>query len=181
MKVIHINKGNAQLKAAKAGGSRPKQPKKPNANNGHFVDLVVGGEPGDEVVIELPNWKCKPKQGMMRMANGGVLSPSKKDMAKFAEAAKLASPPPPECPFNGAVVMTTTYTFKIPAALPVGMTALPNAGDYMIGKPDLDNLTKLIGDAMTGIYYEDDCQLAESTVKKVWGAEDGCSIRLVKK
>ena len=114
------------------------------------------------------------------MANGGVLSPSKKDMAKFAEAAMKASPPPAECPFNGAVVMTTTYTFRIPNAVPNGMTALPQAGDYMICKPDLDNLTKFIGDAMTGIYYEDDCQLAESTVKKVWGADDGCSIRLVK-
>jgi Holliday junction resolvase RusA-like endonuclease len=187
VKAVRSRTNGSKVKAGSrksdaVGSRKGKQPKKkPDEKDRQFIDLVVGGEPGDEVVINLPNWKCKPKRGMIRMPNGGVLSPSKKDMAMFAEAAKIASPPPAECPFNGAVVMTTTYTFKIPDAVPDGMAALPNAGDYMIGKPDLDNLTKLIGDAMTGIYYDDDCLLAKSTTKKVWGVEDGCCIRLVRR
>jgi Holliday junction resolvase RusA-like endonuclease len=176
--VIAMIQGKDTKKVVK--GSRKPKAKKPAAK-ATFIDLVVGGDSGDKVAIELPGWRPAPKQGMIKMANGGVLSPSKKDMARFAIAAKIACPPPPHCPLTGALVMTATFSFRIPPNIPAGMTALPIAGDYMIETPDLDNLVKFIGDAMTGIYYEDDRQLGDISVKKVWGAENGCSIRLVKK
>jgi Holliday junction resolvase RusA-like endonuclease len=173
--------GNDTKKVVKAVKASRKTKTKKLAANATFIDLVVGGDSGDKVMIDLPGWRPVPKHGMIRMANGGVLSPSKKDMAKFGVAAQVVCPPPPHCPLTGAVMMTATFSFMIPTHIPAGMTALPIAGDYMIETPDLDNLIKFIGDAMTGIYYEDDRQLADISVKKVWAAEDGCSILLVKR
>ena len=36
-------------------------------------------------------------------------------------------------------------------------------------KPDLDNIAKLIGDALNGVAFEDDSQVAELWVKRVYG------------
>ena len=38
-------------------------------------------------------------------------------------------------------------------------------------KPDADNLAKAITDAMNGIVYADDAQIAELVCKKLYGAE----------
>ena len=44
------------------------------------------------------------------------------------------------------------------------------------GKPDLDNLVKSIKDGMNGIAYNDDAQVVELSVKKVYGDEPGVDV-----
>jgi Holliday junction resolvase RusA-like endonuclease len=39
-------------------------------------------------------------------------------------------------------------------------------------KPDIDNLTKAILDALNGIAWNDDAQVAQITAKKVWSIQD---------
>lgn len=41
-----------------------------------------------------------------------------------------------------------------------------NSGFYITGKPDLDNLAKLIGDALNGVVYEDDKQISDLIVRR---------------
>jgi len=36
-------------------------------------------------------------------------------------------------------------------------------------KPDLDNIAKLVGDALNGVVFEDDSQVAELWVRRVYG------------
>ena len=40
---------------------------------------------------------------------------------------------------------------------------------WVTGKPDYDNTAKLIGDAMNGIVYADDSQIALATISRVYG------------
>ncbi len=47
-----------------------------------------------------------------------------------------------------------------------------SAATYCTVKPDWDNLGKLVSDALNGICYRDDAQVASATVEKRWG-EDG--------
>ena len=37
-----------------------------------------------------------------------------------------------------------------------------------IGKPDLDNLEKPLWDAMQGVFFQDDAQIIEKTITKVY-------------
>lgn len=39
---------------------------------------------------------------------------------------------------------------------------------YHTQKPDLDNLTKLVKDALKGVAYTDDCQVATMSLSKFW-------------
>ena len=36
-------------------------------------------------------------------------------------------------------------------------------------RPDIDNIEKIIADALNGIAYKDDAQICESTCRKYWG------------
>lgn len=40
---------------------------------------------------------------------------------------------------------------------------------WITGKPDCDNTLKLIADAMNGIVYQDDSQIAQLIMSRMWG------------
>ena len=63
-----------------------------------------------------------------------------------------------------------------------GEGAKPSAPVAHAGKPDVDNLAKLILDQITrsGNVWRDDSQVVSLTVHKFWavGAEQGCSVSI---
>lgn len=42
-------------------------------------------------------------------------------------------------------------------------------GNYHCQKPDRDNIEKLVSDALKGVVWVDDCQVADGTTTKRWG------------
>lgn len=46
-------------------------------------------------------------------------------------------------------------------------------GQYIPTVPDLDNLEKALYDAMNGVIYEDDSQIVDHRVRKIWTKGDG--------
>ena len=46
------------------------------------------------------------------------------------------------------------------------------------GKPDLDNVVKLIADALNGIVWRDDKQIVHLSARKFYAAEDGTVLRI---
>ena len=49
----------------------------------------------------------------------------------------------------------------------------PEGPMYCIAKPDLDNLTKSVKDALTGVVYVDDKQVCEERIRKVYHEKGG--------
>lgn len=43
-----------------------------------------------------------------------------------------------------------------------------NAAVWPMGKPDLDNVLKLVGDALNGIAYKDDAQIASAYIERLY-------------
>lgn len=50
------------------------------------------------------------------------------------------------------------------------------AAVWITGKPDWDNLGKLVSDAMNGIVYADDSQIADANVKRRYLGADAASV-----
>ena len=75
----------------------------------------------------------------------------------------------------GAVEVHTTFHYKLPLR-PAGK----KVGDPYDKKVDLDNLQKLIFDAMTGIFYGDDSMVCRMSAEKLYGDFDGTTIYVTK-
>lgn len=53
-----------------------------------------------------------------------------------------------------------------------------SAPEFVTKAPDLDKLARAIGDALTGIVYRDDAQIARLEVEKVYGHSAGAQIEV---
>lgn len=71
-------------------------------------------------------------------------------------------------PITGPIKLKVTYYMPIPKTRRKKGT---QEGDWHIIKPDEDNLTKFIKDCMTGIVWDDDCQVCSANYEKIYGDE----------
>jgi len=123
--------------------------------------LFVAGEP-----------KSTQTGSIMRMANGRAFPRYRNTdwSNRIALAAAAARPP---ALLDGALKATLTFTRARPRSLPKRV-------DYPTTRPDLENYTKKLFDALTGIVYRDDAQLVEIRLCKRFGDAPGVEIRVEK-
>jgi Holliday junction resolvase RusA-like endonuclease len=67
------------------------------------------------------------------------------------------------------VRLAVTFIFRKPDSVSKKRT-------HCVVKPDLDKLTRTIGDALTGAAWHDDSQVVEIIARKVYGPVEGVSI-----
>lgn len=72
-------------------------------------------------------------------------------------------------PLTGPVTVLLEFVFQPPRV------ALSRRGPHA-QRPDLDKLTRACLDALTGIAYRDDSQVAVIVARKRWGLEPGVSV-----
>ena len=74
-----------------------------------------------------------------------------------------------EKPFTVPLEMEVIFYMEIPESTsrPRRKQMLRNEIHHMI-KPDVDNLQKYILDCMTGVVYEDDCQVVDIRARKIY-------------
>lgn len=73
-----------------------------------------------------------------------------------------------ECPVRVMVIAA----FPVPVSWPSWKREAAEAGQIgMTGRPDLDNLAKIVTDACNGIVYRDDSQIVEMTSSKRYARE----------
>lgn len=74
----------------------------------------------------------------------------------------------------------TIYVYIAPpqSASNVKKTRMLNQAEYPLKKPDVDNVAKIILDALNGIAYRDDKQVVELHVKKSYAAESGVGVSI---
>lgn len=66
---------------------------------------------------------------------------------------------------EGPVRLSLRFVFPRPKAK--CWKTRPQPAEWMISKPDLDNLAKSVLDAVTGVLFKDDAQLCSLTVEKL--------------
>lgn len=75
-------------------------------------------------------------------------------------------------PFTGPVLLVVSFAFQRPAShFGSGKNATklkPSAPTIHAQSPDLDKLIRCVGDALTGVVYRDDRQIAEVRAVRGW-------------
>jgi Holliday junction resolvase RusA-like endonuclease len=82
-------------------------------------------------------------------------------------------------PFDASLPlkMYITFEMEIPKSFST-KKRLSLEGTYVVKKPDIDNLSKSCFDAMNKIVYNDDSQIVEIIVKKVYSFEPKTIIKI---
>jgi len=81
---------------------------------------------------------------------------------------------------EGAVNMNIVYAFRRPQSLSKKERSEIDGGKTVpkTTKPDIDNLTKAILDALNGIVWKDDAQVTQINIQKVWSAKDQIEVEI---
>jgi len=87
-------------------------------------------------------------RGRIIHSNDSALKRWRERVAEAAQAAGIHAAPRPD-----AVKLTVTFTLPRPKSVPSRKRNAPTVA------PDLDKLVRAIGDALTGVAYEDDSQI----------------------
>lgn len=93
------------------------------------------------------------------------------DVAKSAAVAMGGADP-----FQGPVRLGLLITFPLPKAKRA--TRNRPAAHWHTSKPDASNVLKAVEDAMNGIVYRDDSQIAEVSVSKVYDPAGRASVQV---
>ena len=59
--------------------------------------------------------------------------------------------------------------FEIPKSWPKKRREAALVGEVFPGKPDIDNIVKIVADALNGVCFEDDAQIIEVMARKKYG------------
>jgi len=81
---------------------------------------------------------------------------------------------------EGAVNMNIIYAFRRPQSLSKKERNEIDGGKTVpkTTKPDIDNLTKAILDALNGIVWKDDAQVTQINIQKIWSAKDQIKVEI---
>lgn len=84
-------------------------------------------------------------------------------------------------PLEGPLELSVWFSFRYPRSWPkAARQAVEDGGEpWYTGKPDLDNLVKLVKDAGNGILWRDDAQVVVLEAHKVYSVENGTTINLM--
>jgi Holliday junction resolvase RusA-like endonuclease len=130
------------------------------------------------ITIHLPGTPT-PKGRGRATRTGRVYTPAKtraaeESIAGRAMAQVLALPEQQRdaLPFAGPLVVRVIFVMPVPASWSQRKRIAALGGSMMpTSKPDLDNLLKLVSDALNGIVWVDDSQIVELVTRKGYGSE----------
>lgn len=135
------------------------------------------------VTLNLPGTPT-PK-GRPRATRGGrMFTPAKtrqaeESIAGRAMAQVLAMPEAVRTalPYAGPLLVTAVFVMPVPKSWPMKRRIAALGGSAPpTSKPDLDNLFKLVTDALNGVVWVDDSQIVQVVTRKVYGSEPGITI-----
>lgn len=80
-------------------------------------------------------------------------------------------------PLEGPIRLDMTAHYSWPKTLAHPLKQVRHGG-WRTGRPDVDNLMKLVGDALNGVAWIDDAQIAEAWIGKVYSDMPGLRVRI---
>lgn len=78
-------------------------------------------------------------------------------------------------PMEGPLRLTVRATFLVPQSWP---QKRKREAIWKTSKPDADNIAKIVKDALNGLVYRDDAQIAELIVQKKYGVIAGLTVSI---
>lgn len=118
-----------------------------------------------EVTFEVPGTPHAKQRP--RATRRGIMFTPKETVNAETFIRLIASPHFP-APLTGPVAIDVTAIFQPPKSWS-GVKIRRSIGAPHCQRPDLDNLQKTVGDALNGVAYVDDAQVAEFACRKLWG------------
>jgi Holliday junction resolvase RusA-like endonuclease len=143
----------------------------------------------------VPATKLRARHRVFKSAAGefkgvGTYTPAKTREAEQSFLAQAVAHKP-ETPLAGPLALELLFVLPIPKAekqlakrairfeqcLWSGEAAEPRELAH-VKKPDLDNLEKLVKDAMNGVFWLDDKQVCQVTKRKIYGTHPRTEVRI---
>lgn len=82
-------------------------------------------------------------------------------------------------PFEGRVKVEISASFEVPkAAKKADKELMLNNQLNPTKKPDIDNIVKIVLDAMNGIAFKDDIQITKLDVEKVYSTKESIQVKI---
>lgn len=120
--------------------------------------------------MEPPTATAQERQVAVRDGRPVFYEPERLRAARRKLTAHLAAHAP-GAPFEGALELVAKWCF------PCGDPGMDGA--YRLGRPDTDNLDKLLKDCMTRAgFWHDDAQVCREIIEKFWAATPGIYVRV---
>lgn len=149
-------------------------PRYETASERHLVSFSVSALP-----VPQPRQRHRVIQAGGR-AYATNYTPAKHPVNGFKAAVALeAKQAWKESPLDGPLEVRLRLRFPVPASAKASFRRQVSEGTVLvphITKPDLDNACKAIFDALTGVIWQDDKQIARLTVDKVYGVAPGVAV-----
>lgn len=126
------------------------------------------------IVIGRPVPKGRP-----RVYNRHAVTPRKTLDAEHRFRDQYIMQNPHSKPFSGQICVDCVFFAPIPKSWSKGKRQLAMEGKLpFMSRPDLDNLVKLVLDALNGVAYLDDSQITGLSSQKIYSGEyeDGATI-----
>jgi Holliday junction resolvase RusA-like endonuclease len=125
-----------------------------------MISFTVPGEP-----VAKGRAKVTTINGFARMYTPTKTVSYESTVALFASQAMAGRKP-----LDGPVSLSVHAVFAIPASwTKKRLQAHLVSPEYVVKRPDGDNLLKAVSDALNGICFKDDAQVADGRVIKVYG------------
>ncbi len=111
-------------------------------------------------------------KGRPRLGRHGVYTP--KTTSDAEESLQWALREACPVPLEGPLELSVRFCFRYPKSWrKAARDAVENGAEpWYMGRPDLDNLLKLLTDAGNGILWKDDAQVVEVKAMKMYSVED---------
>ena len=127
------------------------------------------------MVFEIPGPpKGKARARTVRMKSGKTLSYTPEETVAYENLVKISfkqSYPHYEPTYRPIEVEIYAF-YPIPKTMPKrDVTAIQSGALFPTKKPDVDNICKIVTDALNEIAYHDDCQIVKATIHKQYSAE----------
>lgn len=141
-----------------------------------MITFSVHGTPGPQGSKRLVPLGGKAGGRSMMIESSRLVAPWRQEVARSAQWAMQALG---MGPLTGPVEMAVTYVLKRPRKYYRANGQLKaNAPDLVQTKPDLSKLQRSTEDALTGICYVDDSQIARLIIEKRYGDIVGAEISI---
>lgn len=132
----------------------------------------------EHLTFTLPGPPMAQKRHRDRRGGLGKYDPSKRDKQMVRQVAMLSAGACRGLPYTGPVVVRLLFSMPIPKQHRVSAWARIRASNILAklwptAKPDIDNMEKLITDALIGIAYKDDAQVVAVLKAKAY-MQEGC-------